>query len=458
MLGMHGPTPRSRRWRGALVVGAVVVLGVMVAGQAPQPPTVPDLRTAVAAVDVDTPDSPTVFRSGVTLVTTDVIVRDGEGVFLPDLTKDDFTIFEDDVPRDVASLVLVHGGRVYNQLLPPPPVQEGIILPRTRPVNDTAGRIFVIIIDDLHIEANKTPKTRQVFEKMVDTLIHEGDLIGLVTTGPSSIRIDLTYDRSQLYSAMERITGDGFNASELITDIMEGPRGPEELRWRAHVAFKTAHDLVRNLEQVQNRRKSVIYFSSGYDFNPFEYERVMSRNRVAREIREATTGVTRIPAATIEMMDFNIDPFRRNERGGVVFSDMDLAMELAELAKAANRANASFYTVDPRGLMAGPDVDYSGPIEPFNEWLYQTQSSLRTLAELTGGRAVVNSNNFEGLFKEIDAETSDYYVLGFYSGNADPTARTRRLRVEVDREDVNVQSRTHYTYVRPSAVAAAPRP
>lgn len=108
--------------------------------------------------------------------------------------------------------------------------------------------------------------------------------------------------------------------------------------------------------------------------------------------------------------------------------------------------------------MAGPDVDYSGPIEPFNEWLYQTQSSLRTLAELTGGRAVVNSNNFEGLFKEIDAETSDYYVLGFYSGNADPTARTRTLRVEVDREDVNVQSRTHYTYVRPSAVAAAPRP
>ena len=452
MPGMQGHTPRSRRWRGVLVVSVIGALGAVAAAQAPQPPTAPD---RLPAADVDTRDPAPVFRSGVTLVTTDVIVRDGEGIFLPDLTEDDFTIFEDDVAREVASLVLVHGGRVYNQLLPPPPVQEGIILPPTRPVNDTAGRVFVIVIDDLHIEANKTPKTRQVFEKMFNTLIHEGDLYGVVTTGPSSIRIDLNYDRSQLYSAMERITGDGFNATELITDIAQGPRGPEELRWRAHVAFKTARDLVRNLEQVRNRRKAVIYFSQGYDFNPFEDQRVLARDPYARNFPNNSGGRITQP---FMMGDMQYDPFERIERGGVVFSDTDLAMELAELAKAANRANASFYTVDPRGLMVGPDVDYNGPIQPFNEWLFQTQSSLRTLAELTGGKAIVNTNNFENLFKEIDAETSDYYVLGFYSGNADPTARTRRLRVEVDRDDVEVQSRTHYTYERTGVQAALPRP
>ena len=454
MLGMQGHTPRSRRWRGVLVVSVIGALGAVAAAQAPQPPTAPDRLPAADVGTLGTRDPAPVFRSGVTLVTTDVIVRDGEGIFLPDLTEDDFTIFEDDVARDVASLVLVHGGRVYNQLLPPPPVQEGIILPPSRPVNDTAGRVFVIVIDDLHIEANKTPKTRQVFEKMFTTLIHEGDLYGVVTTGPSSIRIDLNYDRSQLYSAMERIVGDGFNATELITDIAQGPRGPEELRWRAHVAFKTVRDLVRNLEQVRNRRKAIIYFSQGYDFNPFEDERIIQRDPMAREMRDSQ-GRQRINRG-YQMEDMLYDPFQRMEREGVVFSDVDLAMELAELAKAANRANATFYTVDPRGLMVGPDVDYKGPIEEFNEWLYQTQSSLRTLAELTGGKAVVNSNNFEGLFKEIDAETSDYYVLGFYSGNADPTARTRRLRVEVDRDDVDVQSRTHYTYERAGVQAALP--
>ena len=79
----------------------------------------------------------------------------------------------------------------------------------------------------------------------------------------------------------------------------------------------------------------------------------------------------------------------------------------------------------------------------------QTQSSLRALAELTGGIAVVNRNDFEGAFREIDAETSDYYVLGFYSSNADPTARTRRLSVTVNREGAEVRSRTQYTFARP---------
>ena len=370
----------------------------------------------------DRTDPTALFRSGVTLVTTDVIVRDRAGVFLPDLTEDDFTIFEDDVPREVASLVLVHGGRVYNQLLPPPPAQEGIILPPTRPVNDTAGRIFVIFVDDLHIEANKTPKTRQVFQKMADTLIHEGDMFGIISTGPSSLRYDMSYDRTLLTSAMERIVGDGFNADELINEVGEGTRGPEELRWRAHVAFKTARQVVQNLEQVHNRRKAVIYFSSGYDFNPFEYERSQARGSLEGQIQDSLRSGVVDPLLAPYVEDLVIDPFDRLERQAVVFSDTDLQMELAELAQAANRANASFYTVDPRGLMTGPDVDYNGPLQTYNEWLFTTQSSLRALAELTGGKAIVNSNNFEGLFKEIDAETSDYYVLGFYTGNADPTA------------------------------------
>ena len=59
------------------------------------------------------------------------------------------------------------------------------------------------------------------------------------------------------------------------------------------------------------------------------------------------------------------------------------------------------------------------------------------MAEETGGFAVVNTNDFAGEFKRIDAETSDYYVLGFYSSNPDPTKRTRTLEVKVDRPNVD---------------------
>ena len=65
-------------------------------------------------------------------------------------------------------------------------------------------------------------------------------------------------------------------------------------------------------------------------------------------------------------------------------------------------------------------------------------ATLRYLAEATGGFPVVNTNDFAGELKRIDAETSDYYVLGFYSSNPDPAKRTRTLEVKVDRPNVNV--------------------
>ena len=120
----------------------------------------------------------------------------------------------------------------------------------------------------------------------------------------------------------------------------------------------------------------------------------------------------------------------------------------------ANRANASFYTVDPRGLVAGPGAaEYRlGGTRSFNEWIFTVQNSLRSIAEQTGGRAIVNRNDFDDAFRELDAETSDYYILGFSLDDADSTVRTRRLRVEVrGRNDVRVQHRSGYTYGGPAS-------
>jgi len=437
---------RFRARTAAALVPAIVAIGGAAAAQSPEnrqslgPESVGQIQTG---------GQPPIFRSGVTLVTTDVIPRDSSGLFIPDLTQDEITVYEDGQPQEIASLVLVHGGRVYNQLLPPAPAQEGIVLPPTRPLNDTAGRIFVIFVDDLHLQTGLTPKVRQVFETIADTLIHEGDLFGIVSSGPSAINVQMTYDRSLLYSAMGRITGDGFSNREIIEQLAGGPGGPTELRWRAHKAFKLARDIVRNLEEVENRRKAFIYLSSGYDFNPFEYERF--RNSAVGRAMEDVQGATgnRNDSFYRGISDRDVDMFNVNERQGTVFADTDLALELKQLTLAANRANASFYTVDPRGLVAGPDIGYDVPLREWRDHLFQTQNSLRLLAELTGGMAVVNRNDFDDAMQEIDAETSDYYVLGFYSSNPDPTVRTRRLRVEVDREGVTLRHRTHYSLPRP---------
>ena len=259
----------------ALVV--TVACSALVLAQTPGRRLTEPGPTTVGQTQLGVPE-PT-FRAGVTLVTSDVIVRDRDGVFMPDLTRDDFRILEDGVEQEIVSLVLVHGGRVYNQFQPPEPVQEGIILPASRPANTTAGRIFIVFVDDLHLEVSATPKIRQVFQKIYETLVHEGDLFGIISTGPSSLSFDMTYDRSVLNDAMERIIGDGLSIRDLLV-AQAGNSGPTEVAYRAHVAFKTARSVLRNLEQVTNRRKVFIYLSNGYDLNPFAESRAERRNEV----------------------------------------------------------------------------------------------------------------------------------------------------------------------------------
>ena len=97
------------------------------------------------------------------------------------------------------SFSLTHGGRSYNIAAPPPaPVAEGIILPPSRPPSDAAGRIFILFVDDLHLDFRNTGRIRDLFKKISKELIHEGDMFGIVSTGPSSLQIDLTYDHRRL--------------------------------------------------------------------------------------------------------------------------------------------------------------------------------------------------------------------------------------------------------------------
>lgn len=433
----NGAIGAMRRVMGGLVL--VVACSASVVAQQGRPLPPEPTETTVGEI----PGSQPTFRAGVTLVTTDIIVRDEDGLFLPDLTRDDFEIFEDGIPQEIASLTLVHGGRVFDQLQPPAPARAGIILPTARPQNETAGRIFILFVDDLHLLTSLTPKVRQVAIQIAENLIHEGDLFGIISTGPSSLSIDMTYDHQVLEDAINRITGDGFAIRELLYQ-QDTSQGPSEVLYRAHVAFKTAREVLRNLEEVTDRRKVFLYLSSGYDFNPFPGSRAYTGG-VAEQRRIAADNVAignmsqeDFDASYADIPDALNDPFMQQYRQGQQFANTDLAFELAELTRVANRANTSFYTIDPRGLMAGPDIDERVPIEEWSAWAFQTQNSLRMLSELTGGMAVVNRNDFPRAFRQIDAETSDYYIVGFYTTNPDPTIRNRTLRIEVaGRDDLN---------------------
>jgi len=390
----------------------------------------------LAAVSLTLAQAPTqapTFRAAVTLVTTDVIPRDADGRFVSDLTRDDFTVLEDGVRQEIASFSLVHGGRTFTLVAPPPPaVPEGIILPAAprRPIDATAGRLVLIFVDDLHFEAEYTPHVRRLIETLSTNLLHDGDMMAMISSGPSAVEVPATYDRKMVVAAASKIRGSGMTTTELFQSL-EGSQGPGDLRQRARTAFFAAYDFLSELEQVQNKRKVVIYISTGYDFDPYALAR-FSKDRI-------------MGGRFADHLRHLIDEENPYYRLGSVSADVDLHALMRELTMTANRANATVFTVDPRGLAGVVDAGQYLDQSEIRTYLQKTQSSLRFMAEETGGFAVVNANDFAAEFKRIDAETSDYYVVGYYSSNPDPTQRVRALEITSTRPGVNVQSKRAYS-------------
>jgi VWFA-related protein len=432
-LKMNGFWPTA-----AILVGVAAGAVVVSAQQQPAPKTTPPAASQ---------EKPT-FRVQVDLVTNDIVVRDEKGNFVSDLKKDEFEIYEDGVKQDITSMTVVTGGKVNNLLAPPPPPPpEGIILPPTRPRSDVSGRIFLFFVDDLHLQFHNTGRVRELFKKISKELVHDGDMFGIVSSGPSSIAVDMTYDRTRLDEAIKKIAG-----SELKpTDIINGPsgaEGPSEVRYRAHVAFSTVNDLLNNLDSVHNRRKALIYVSDGYDFNPFQDARLgtmdpnspFAQNEFAR---------TQNQQQNSDGSSNGVDPFTQQQKQSETFADADLARELGELTRQANRSNVTMYTIDPRGLVGMGDIDEQVDPQQWNEFIRKSQDSLRVIAEETGGIAVVNQNDFSKALKRIDAETSDYYVLGYYSKNPDATKRRRQVEVKITRKGAQPWFRKEYVLKPP---------
>ena len=417
-------------WPGRALVVTALSASALALGSAAQEPAAPQ---------------PT-FRAGVTLVTTDVIPRDGDGRFISDLVKENFSVKEDGTPQQISSFSLVHGGRTFTSLAPTSaPVPEGIVLPSAprAPAGGTAGRVLLIFVDDLHFEPEYTPHVRRLIETLSQTLLHDGDLMAMVSSGPSSIEIGLTYDRKLVASAASKVRGSGITAAEIFK-LLETSQGPADIRARAQTAFYTAYNILAELDQIENKRKAIVYISTGYDFDPFPEGRA-SRDRVQGG---------RFSDPTRFLVDEENPYFRLS----AVTADIDLHAYMRELTLSANRANATLFTVDPRGLAgivdAGQYVDQS----EWRTYLQKTQSTLRYMAEETGGFAVVNENDFASAFKRIDAETSDYYVLGYYSSNTDASKRVRQIEVTVDRPEVTVAARRAYSLETPGTPPTPPRP
>ena len=394
------------------------------------------------------------FRTEINFVEVHAIVTDARGAFVGDLTKDDFEIFEDGRPQAPAAVSLIElpTERPFTPVTMSAPV-ESDVRATTRTFD---GRIYILLLDDLHTTPTRTLFVREAAGRFIQQYLGVNDLAAVVyTSGRQESGQELTGSRRFLLAAIDRFQGQKLpsagverlavhlratETAQVLADESQPTRSREGLENARNVrdpsgpqralnakrALQAIEDVSTWLSDVQGRRKALLFFSEGIDYDIYQ-------------------------------------PF------DVADATADLVAEAREAAAAAQRANVNLYGIDPRGLSNfGELIDISGRSDyPQLEYgnfrgalreLRLSQESLIALSEETGGLAIVNAGDVIGGLGRIVLDNSRYYLLGYYSDTTRWSRRFLKIDVKVKRPGVNVRARRGFMPPNPKAASSARNP
>ena len=412
------------------LIALMVSAGGFVRAQTPQPAPIPGSSAPPAQ------QPPLTFRAEVNYVEVDARVLDKDGKFITDLKPADFQVFEDGKAQKITafSLVNIPVERAARPLFASQPIEPDV---RTN-LEGADGRIYLIVLDDLHTSALRSQRTKSAARLFIEKYIGANDTAAVVYTGGrSDASQDFTNSRRLLLQAVDKFTGRKLrsatankiedagrrmNPSDPVKDMDDQERG-----FLARNALDTIKNLAEYLGNIRGRRKALVLFSEGIDYDIND----VFNNRDATTVMDATR----------------------------------------EVLAAATRANVAVYGVDPRGLggaigdelievQSFPDDTTLGlNTGSFYNEVRLAQDSLRVLSEETGGFAAVNRNDFATAFQRIVDDNSSYYMMGYYSTNDRRDGRFRKIEVRLpNRPGLMVRARKGYVAARGRAPEAKPVP
>ncbi len=410
---MHPKKPDAFRRFTLCCVAAIALASIASIAQQPPPP-----------VDAQ---APATFKAEVDYVEVDAVVVDQQGAFVRDLGKNDFQILEDGRPQTVEmfSIVDIPIERAERPLFAGQPIEPDV---RSN-AGGFRGRLYLLVLDDLHTEVTRSPRVKLAARQFVDRYVGANDLVAVVQTGGRTDGAqEFTNNRRLLESAIDKFMGrrlrsatlerldaparsaDPRNPRALPPDRLDSERG-----FNARSTLVTLRKLSEALAGVHGRRKAIVFVSEGIAYNIYD----PIGTRYAAEIQT----------------------------------------EMRDVVAAAGRANVNIYSVDPRGLTSlgdeailvgglpeNPNLGL-GPGSLIDE-LRLSQDTLKVLADETGGFAAVDSNDLTSAFERIVRENSSYYLLGYYPANDRRDGRFRPIDVKVNRPGLVVRARKGYVAAR----------
>lgn len=372
------------------------------------------------------PQTPT-FRVNVEYVEVDAVVTDRDDQFVRGLTKDDFQIFEDGKPQTIStfSIVDIPVERLQRPLYAPTPIEPDV-KSNEQPFD---GRIYVMLIDDLHTYFARTPRVKSAAREFIQQRLGANDLMAVVhTAGPSDASQEFTSNKRLLLAAVDRTFGRKLDSATLtkteeyartqelrresgykLTDRMEAER-----QANARQSLSALKNLAEWFSTIRGRRKAILFFSEGIDYDLSNFQ----------------------------------------DAGASLILD-----ETRETLAAAARGNVSIYGIDPRGLTNLADDTITVGSFPddtslglgnrsIQRELLLSQSSLRQLSDDTGGFAAVSRNDFSSAFDRIVRDSSSYYAMAYYPPS-EKAGKFHKIEVRVGRPDLRVRARQGYVTPKP---------
>jgi VWFA-related protein len=383
-------------------------------------------------------------RVRVNLAQTDVMVFDRAGRFVPGLTQDQFELQIDGKRHAIASCDMVSTGSERDESL-----WTSAPAPRNEPAQKNLGisdlgRSVLLFVDDWHISSENLIRSREALADLIDNNLGISDRAAIFSASRNlGFLQQLTDNKAVLHAALHKLTF----SNAPVQDKEQPPMSEAQ-----------ALAIEQNEEAVLNYFIDAML--SGGGRRP-----VMSRASAEKLVRRRASALASesvaIAERTLASLNVVLRAFSAMPGRKVLFFLSDgfvlqtqrpeILNKVRQATTAAAHAGIVIYSLDTRGLIVG-GPDSGNPVRPdISGRLARTAASealaaqdvLNALAADTGGKFLKNTNALGEAIIQTMAETSRYYLLGWYlEGELLEAGKYRSIRVMVKgRPDLKVRVR-----------------
>jgi VWFA-related protein len=369
------------------------------------------------------------------LVEIRAVVTDKTGKIIDDLKKEDFELFENDIPQQINFFSVEKIGEkiVASAKSNLNTAEKGDNTSAT-PAKARPTRTIVLFVDTLHLSVGSAQIVKKALRHFVDEQMTEEDLVALVTSnGSLGLAEQFTQNRQILRYGIERLRPQGNLQSSRFTPYIASMalRG-DSVSWNVALQIMLAEGLAlpgrdcadpNGLDECNVRAQSSIVLN----------EALVKRKSTLGTLKSVTDRLAELPGQRVITL-FSDGFSLMQEAGGIDTSDIQAVVS------HATRAGVVIYSIDAKGLETSfltGDASYRSIPQSANFSsalsLSRTdlQNGLNALAHDTGGKFLFNSNDLGSAVEKVIAENRVYYSIAYYPNTEKALTKFRNLTARV---------------------------